>query len=139
MKKVFSISLALLMLTAILHFSVATHYCCGIEVAKKVSISGQLAGCGMEAPEHSTPLQGTNLSNHCCDNIITSYGVSSYYTPAYSVVPESYQYNFQVLAITTELSFKSQLNFNSLYSKVSPPGALMSTNVDLSDICVFRI
>ena len=139
MKKVFSISLTLLMLTAILHFSVATHYCCGVEVATKVSISGKLAGCGMETSENEIPLQGTYFSGHCCDDIVTIYGVGSYYTPAYSFVPESFQYNFKVLAIPAELSCKSRIDFNSFYSKVSPPGALMSTNVDLSDICVFRI
>jgi hypothetical protein len=139
MKKVFSISLTLLMLTAILHFSVATHYCCGIEVATKVSISGKLAGCGMEAPESEIPLQCTYFSGHCCVDTVNIYGVGSYYTPAYSCVPESYQFNFKVLALPAELSCKSQIDFNPFYTKVSPPGAWRSTNVDLSDICVFRI
>ena len=139
MKKLFSISLSLLMIVAMLHISVAMHYCEGKEVATKVSLSGKLASCGMKCSEEEIPLQGTNFTRHCCDNTLTFCGVSSNYSPTYSFVPESYQCNFQVLAIPAEVSVKSQPDNNSFYSNVSPPGALMSTNVDLSDICVFRI
>ena len=139
MKKGFSIFLSLLMVVTMLHLSVAMHYCEGKEVAATVSISGKLASCGMKCIEEEIPLQGTNFTRHCCDNTITFCGISSNYSPTYSFVPESYQYNFQVLAIPVELSVKTQPDNNSFYSNVSPPGALMSTNVDLSNICVFRI
>lgn len=139
MKKVFSIFLSLLMVVAILHISVAIHYCEGKEVDTKVSLSGKLASCGMECSEKELPLQGTNLTKHCCEDFLSYYGISSNYTPTYSFVPEKYRYNFQVLAIPVELSVKSQTDNKPLYSNVSPPGALMSTNVDLSNICVFRI
>ena len=139
MKKGFSIFLSLLMVVTMLHISVAMHYCEGKEVATTVSLSGKLASCGMTCSEQEIPLQGTNFTRHCCDNTITFCGISSNYSPTYSFVPESYQYNFQVLAIPVELSVKTQPDNNSFYSNVSPPGALMSTNVDLSNICVFRI
>jgi hypothetical protein len=139
MKKLFPISLSLLMVVAMLHISVAMHYCEGKEVATTVSLSGKLASCGMKCSEEEIPLQGTNITSHCCDNTLTFCGTSGNYSPSYSFVPESYQYNFQVLAIPVELSVKSQPDNNSLYSNVSPAGALMSTNVDLSSICVFRI
>ena len=93
----------------------------------------------MTCTEEEIPLQGTNFTNHCCDDIVTYCGISSNYSPTYSFIPESFQYNFQVLAISVELSTKSQTDFNLIYSNASPPGALMSTNVDLSGICVFRI
>ena len=127
------------MVVTMLHISVAMHYCEGKEVATTVSLSGKLASCGMKCSEEEIPLQGTNFTRHCCDNTITFCGISSNYSPTYSFVPESYQYNFQVLAIPVELSVKTQPDNNSFYSNVSPPGALMSTNVDLSSICVFRI
>jgi hypothetical protein len=139
MKKVLSISLSLLILVAMLHISVAMHYCEGKVVAATVSLSGKLASCGMVCQEEKLPLQGTNFTNHCCDNTLTYCGTSSNYSPTYSFVPQSYQYSFQVLAIPVDLSARSQTDFYSVYSDVSPPGALMSTNVDLSDICVFRI
>ena len=139
MKKVFSISLSLLMIAAMLHISVATHFCEGKEVASTVSLSGKLASCGMHCSEEEMPLQGTYFSNHCCEDKITYSGISSNYSPTYSFVPESYHYNFHVLAIPGELSAKFQTDQNLLYSSGSPPGVLMSTKVDLSDICVFRI
>lgn len=122
-----------------LHISVARHYCAGKEVATVVSLSGKLASCGMTCAEEEIPLQGTIFTNHCCDDIVTYCGISSNYSPTYSFIPESFQYNFQFLAIPVELSAKSQTDFNLIYSNASPPGALMSTNVDLSGICVFRI
>ena len=139
MKKVISISLSLLMVAAMFHISVAMHYCGGEEVATVVSVTGKLATCGMESSENELPLNGTNLNNHCCEDIVTTYGINNYYSPSYSFVPVSFQYNFQVLAVPLELSAKSQTVYNPLYSILSPPGTLMSTNVDLSDICVFRI
>ena len=139
MKKVFSISLSLLMIVAMLHISVATHYCEGKEVATIVSLSGKLASCGMHCSEEEMPLEGTYFTNHCCEDTITYSGISSNYSPTYSFVPESYQHNFQVLAIPVELSAKSQVDINPIYVSENPPGVLMSTAVDLSNICVFRI
>jgi hypothetical protein len=139
MKKVISIFISLLTIVAMIHISVAMHYCEGKEVATTISLSGKLASCGMTCSEEEIPLQGTNFTNHCCDDIVTFCGISTNYLPTYSFIPESFQYNFQVLAIPVELSAKSETEFNSIYSNVSPPGAFMSTNVDLSNICVFRI
>jgi hypothetical protein len=127
------------MVAAMLHISIAMHYCEGKEVATTISLTGKLASCGMVCSKDEIPLQGTNFTRHCCDNTLTFCGTSSNYSPTYSFVPESFQYNFQVLAIAVELSAKSQTDNIHLYSNVSPPGALMSTNVDLSSICVFRI
>lgn len=139
MKKVLSISLSLLMVVAMLHISIAMHYCEGKEVATTVSLSGKLASCGMTCSNEDVPLQGTNFTKHCCDDIVTICGISGNYSPSYSFIPESYQYNFQVLAISGVLPVKPQVDFFPVYTNVSPPGALMSTNVDLSSICVFRI
>ena len=139
MKKIFSITLSVLMVATVLHISVATHYCGGNEVTTKLSTTGELANCGMKTCENEIPLPGTNFTKHCCDDVVTFCVIANNYTPSFSFVPESYQYNFQVLAIPVELSAKSQTDFYSIYSNISPPGALMSTNVDLSNICVFRI
>lgn len=139
MKKLLSISLSLLMVAALLHISVAMHFCEGKEVATTISLSGKLASCGMTCSEEEFPLPGTNFTKQCCDDIVTFCGISTNYSPSYSFIPETFQYNFQVLAIPVESSVKSQIDNNSFYSNVSPPGALMSTNVDLSNICVFRI
>jgi len=139
MKRLFSISLVFLMFTTMLHLSIATHYCGGHLAALKVSFAGKLASCGMECAEKDFPLPGTHFITHCCEDVLTFYGINSNYTPSFSVVPSSYQYNFQVFDIPGGLPTHSSAVIKSLYTNVSPPDALMSTNVDLSDICVFRI
>ena len=139
MKRGVSIVLVLFMLTAMFHITVAMHFCGGEVAASKISISGKLASCGMEGPEMGLPLSGTYFTRHCCEDVVTFYGIDNNYTPSYSFVPESFQYNFQVLAIPVWLSANPDADIFSLYSSVRPPGALMSTNVDLSGICVFRI
>ena len=140
MKKVFSISFVLLILTAMLHLTVATHYCCGHVAALKVSLTGKLASCGMEeCMEKDYPTTESHIFTHCCDDVVTFCGIDSNYTPSFSFVPESYQYNFQVFSIPTGSPIYSIAVLKSLYTNVSPPDALMSTSVDLSDICVFRI
>ena len=139
MKNGISILLVVLMLAAMFHFTVATHYCSGKVAASTVSLSGKLATCGMECSEKGLPLQGTNFTKHCCDDIVTFCGIDSNYNPSFSFVPESYQFNFQVFSIPTASPVYSIAVLNSLYTNVSPPEALMSTSVDLSDICIFRI
>ena len=139
MKKGFSIFLSLLMLTAMMHLSVATHYCGGKVAASTVSLSGKLATCGMECSEKELPLPGANFIKHCCDDVVTFCGIDNNYTPSFSFVPKSYAYNFQVFAIPVALSVNSCTDIIPLYTSVSPPDELLSTSVDLSAICVFRI
>ena len=139
MKRGLSISLSLLMLIGLVHFSVATHHCDYMGVASKVSFSGKLASCGMENSEDSWPVSGINLSSHCCDDVVAFYGIDTNFIPSFSVVPESFQYSFQVLNIPNELSVVHSAALTPFYTSIDPPGVLMSTNVDLTDICVFRI
>jgi len=127
------------MIASVLHFSVATHYCGGQLAASKVSLTGKLASCGMESCEMKFPLQGTHFANHCCDDFVAFFEIDGNYTPSFSFIPDSYQYNFQILCIPAESPVYSCGVVKSLYTTESPPGVLMSTHVDLSDICVFRI
>ena len=139
MKKVFSISLTLLMLVTVLHFSVAIHYCQGKEVAAKLSLAGKLASCGMEDNEKTLPLTGTNFTKHCCDDVVTYIGRDNNYVPSYSFIPEFFQYSFHSFALPAGFSVNYSAYLIHSYTNESPPGTLMFTNVDLSDICVFRI
>jgi hypothetical protein len=139
MKKAFSISLTLLMLVTMLHFSVAIHYCQGKEFAAKLSLSGKLASCGMEYDEKTIPLTGTNFTKHCCDDLVTFVGRYNNYVPSYSFIPEFFQYSFQSLTLPSGFSIDHSAYLIHSYTNESPPGILMSTAVDLSDICVFRI
>ena len=139
MKKGTSISLVILLIAAMLHISIATHYCGGKNMASRVSLTGRLARCGMESSEKAVPFSGYNFINHCCDDLVTFCGTDTNYIPSFSFVPESFQNNFQICAIPAEFTGYSFSGLNPLYTDVSPPGVLMYTSVDLCDICVFRI
>lgn len=139
MKKVISISFTILIVIAMLHLSVAVHYCGEKFVASKVSLSGKLATCGMENCDNESTSEGNNLRSDCCNDMITYFGIDNNYDPSFSIVPEFYQYTSQVFIIPVSLSAISVYSLKSLYTNVNPPGILESTNVDLSDICVFRI
>jgi hypothetical protein len=139
MKKGFSIFLSMQMLVAVLHFSVATHYCGGIEVASKVSLTGKLAECGMENPVIEVPLSGTGLNRHCCDNFINYCGIYTNYVPSFSFIPETFRNITQIFVIPQNFSLNYCLNLIPLQTDTSPPGTFRPTDVDLSGICVFRI
>jgi hypothetical protein len=139
MKKGSSISLVLLTIVAMFHFSVATHYCSGTIAASKVSLSGKLASCGMEDSKKELPLSGTYFTRLCCEDETTFYGVDNSYTPSFSFLPEPFHYDLQVLYLSKSLSEIPGTDLIHFYTNASPPGAFMSTDVDISGICVFRI
>jgi hypothetical protein len=139
MKKVLSIFLSMVLMLSLVHISVAMHYCGGKVYSSKVSLTGVLATCGMEVTDQSQLHHGTNLTKHCCDDFLTLYGIDNFYTPSYFFIPESYQNNFHVLALHEKSTVTHLIETDYIAANVSPPGELMSTCVDLSDICVFRI
>lgn len=139
MKKVISISLIFLVLTAMLHLSVATHYCSGKIAASKISLSGKLASCGMEDNDKDLPLTGAHFASHCCDNVLVFYGINSIYFPSFSFVPESYHHNSQAYNSPVGLIHNSLAFIKSICTNESPPDPPVSNNVDLSEICIFRI
>jgi len=139
MKKFISISLTLLLLTALFHFSIATHYCGGTIAATKISLSGKLASCGMANDEVSTPLSGTYFVSHCCENHLTYCSVTNNYQPTFSYVPKVYCDHFKILSIPEGSTLQSAALVNPICTNVSPPGESVSSHVDLSDICVYRI
>ena len=139
MKKFFSISLVLLILTVNLHLTVATHYCGGNVAALKVSLTGKLASCGLECMEKDYPSTETNLFRHCCHDFVTLCATDNNYAPSFRVIPNLYRYNLQVFNIPKGLPLYPYAVFTSIYTNVSPHDEFISTSVDLSDICIFRI
>jgi len=139
MKKGTSISLVILIIIGILHLSIANHYCGGKIAASKLSSSGHLANCGMEANDMTVSQSGISFTKSCCEDVIISYTIDSYYVPSFPVISDSYHHEFQIFSVPALSSFNSITNLNSLNTNVKPPRVLMSTHVDLSDICVFRI
>jgi len=139
MKRGISIVSVLFMLAAIFHITIATHFCGGEVAASLISFSGKLASCGMEGPGKELPLSGTYFTTHCCEDVVTSYGTDSNYTPSIFLITNPPQNNFQIFSIAAGYPVHSIAVLKFISNNVSPPGALMSTEVDLSGICVFRI
>lgn len=139
MKKGSSILFVFVMIATLFHFTVATHYCGGHVAASKLSLTGKLATCGMEDSQKQSSLPGIYFSKHCCEDVVISCSTDNNYIPSFFKIPETFQFNFQTLGLTSESIITQSGLFKLEYSDLSPPGAMMSTNVDLSDICVFRI
>jgi hypothetical protein len=138
-KKGISISLLLLIISAMLKFSVATHYCGGHVAASKISVTGKLASCGMEGSQNEVLPNGKYLSKHCCEDVVVSISTDNNYVPSFYNIPDTFQFGFQTSVLPSESSVGLAGIFRLQYSDISPPWAMMSTDVDLSGICVFRI
>jgi len=139
MKNSFSILLMLVLILSGVHITVSTHFCGGKVADKEVSLSGELATCGMEGDETSCPLEGQNLKSHCCEDIVSVYGIDNNYTSSSSFVPVNFPSEFHSFTIPT-LFLKNQYS-GLIQEKISynPPGVLQSTDVDRSRICIFLI
>jgi hypothetical protein len=138
MKKLFSISFALLILLSGMHFTIATHYCGGELAAIKVSVSGELASCGM-GTDKDYLLPGMHIENDCCQNQGSIFAVDQNYSPSFTDFNAFAQTVFQVYPIPESITFHSLTSSSNLYTDVSPSGFLPANDVSLPKICVFRI
>ena len=136
MKKVFAILFACLILLSGMHFTVATHYCCGEIAATKVSLSGSMASCGMitDVPNASS---GTSISTRCCENEVFVYAVESNYAP--SVFHANVAHTLQDTTVIPESTFHTYDRSVAIQTNVSPPDHYATSAVSIADICVFRI
>lgn len=136
-----SILTVILVLAGILNFSVAEHYCRGELVATKVSLTGTLATCGMESSDEVCHhgQHGDLFESHCCDDVLTSYGIDNNYTPAAKQAPEFSGAKIAVPDLPFQSPVRSFVIINQNWSDISPPALLITTSVDLSQIRVLRI
>ena len=139
MKKILSISFALLMLLSGMNLTVATHFCGGHLSASKVSFSGKLATCGMEDGTHSCASTGVHSDSDCCTNHVAHLAVDHNYSPSFLAVKYFGHQLLQVFVIPENLIHYSNTALNFVRTNESPPGILTVSDVSLPDICVFRI
>jgi hypothetical protein len=137
MKRIVSIPLLMLILFSGINFKIALHYCGGNISAMKVSLTGELATCGMERQADKS-FQYT-YSRHCCDDVTSSCSISSKYFPSYNFVKDPGQQVINILAIPADLSINQELIADAPGNTDRPPGSYCPYNVDLRMICVFRI
>lgn len=138
MKKLISISFALLIVLSGMHFTIATHYCGGELAAVKVSVSDELASCGMETDKDYL-LPGIHIEADCCQNQGSVFAVDHNYSPSVTEFNAFAQTVLQVYPIPENITFHSLTPVAQILTDVSPPGFLPANGVSLPKICVFRI
>jgi len=139
MKRILSILIASLILVSGMHLTIATHFCGGVFAATKASFSGELASCGMEHSDNTTPIQGNHFDTKCCDDEVINYSVDNNFAPSSSIVLELFQNISHVYNIPVDISCHSISTNNSFFANVFPPGNFLTNAVSIVDICVFRI
>jgi hypothetical protein len=139
MKKILSISVALLMLLSGLQLTISRHYCGGELADAKVSLTGHIASCGMEGETDDCAQPGNHVKSSCCNNKVSVYEVDHNYSPSFTEFKAFAQTVLQVFTIPENITFHSLTSLNNHYSDVSPPGFLPANAVSLPKICVFRI
>ncbi len=139
MKKLLSISFALLILLSGMHLTIATHFCGGELSASKVSFSGELASCGMEEPSDRCFSSGHHFDSNCCKNKVSVFSIDNNFAPEFSFFNAFSQPVLQAFAIPENITFHSLESVCQIDTDVSPPGSLLANAVSLPKICVFRI
>ena len=139
MKKVTSILVVILVITVMTHLSIANHFCGGMLAATRVSLSGQLASCGMETEDIPIPVSGSSISGRCCDDVVATAATDNNYVPSVNFILNHHQHNFQILNTALLFSCLPINHLKSLLTDVIPPGKYLSSHTDCPDICVFRI
>jgi len=138
-KRALSILAVLLTVASVAHVSVATHYCHGVPVATRVSLSGEYASCGMEETESNCPVHGQYLDRHCCDNSMTFYGIDNTTINTAFQAPEVQRaFNLYTIALSQAVS-NNLFTPASEYSDTGPPQSASIPAVDLPVICQFRL
>ena len=139
MKKFSVIPVALLILLSGMHMTVATHFCGGKVAATRVSFSGESASCGMENRDKATSSSETRISSHCCYNEFAIYLIEDDYAPSGFQSGDFHSFSLWHSFVSSVTAEKTHLFTASNTTEVRPPGYFMSTAVNRTDICVFRI
>jgi hypothetical protein len=137
MKGIFAIISSVAILASGMTFSIDRHYCGGELAARRISVSGKLASCGMEKVQNNCSNQ-PSLDKKCCDDQVTFYRISSKYLPEYFRL--SYTSDFKDITsvpVCNVLIRGSNLAINWTWE--FPPGVKLKSAPALSEICVFRI
>lgn len=136
MKKIVSIPLIILILFTGITVNVASHYCGGTYIASKISLSGELASCGMEHSSDKEP--GFNEADHLCEDFTSEYTFNSNYIPSATTIADNASW-FQADEPAANIisAYRSQLLKGGAVNR--PPGFSVPGFTDPEMICIFRI
>jgi hypothetical protein len=137
MKKVFAILSATILLASVLQVSIDRHYCGGELADIKLSLSGELASCGMEPKTHESTHQST-FDKRCCEDELTFYNLSTKYLPVnITISSDNSQKEIIPYHAIAERISSPEMIISTLW--VRPPGENPKNDHSLSRICVYRI
>ena len=138
MKTIISIPLMLLILFSGISVKFATHYCGGHFAATKVSLTGELATCGMESSSDNNSF-GNSFNKHCCDDITSAYSISDNYIPSSYDVKEPWQHVLNLIVVPAGFPVNQEKIVYTSCNSIRPPGINYPNSVARPAICVFRI
>lgn len=139
MKKAVSILSVLIILLGGSQITLSTHFCGGKVAASKISLTGRIASCGMEAEKETCPLHGNLFTRQCCDDQIQIAGVVNLFTIPLSLSENKID-DFTNYAIPPVINNNlSPFSLNPSFTTFNPPGTYSDRSVRLENICVFRI
>ena len=138
MKTILSIPLIILILFSGVIVSFATHYCEGSVVATKISLTGELATCGMEQTITDNSLS-PRLSNHCCDNIASVYSICNNYFPSETNFENQVLQVISIFIVPSDYLSNKEISNSDPNTNIKPPGCYTPNSVTLPDLCIFRI
>jgi hypothetical protein len=139
MKRATAILLVLGILLAGSHAVISVHYCGGRIADTKVSLSGDIASCGMEGDEGTCPMPGSNLDRHCCEDQVNIAGIVNQYTAPSSEPERSLNNYSNIHIIQIHGLYPVSVSPITVYTSYYPPGYGLTNTVSLDKICVFRI
>ncbi|MDP3001889.1 MAG: hypothetical protein Q8N38_02015 [Bacteroidales bacterium] len=138
MKAILSIPLIILILFTGISVKFATHYCGGYVAATKVSLTGELATCGMESKSDNNTQQKT-FDKHCCDDITSAYSIcNNYFASSYNFYDPGQQVINMIAVLAGYLSNQETI-INTSNNDIRPPGTNHPNSVDRPVLCIFRI
>ena len=139
MRKGFSILFILVLLLSGAHVTIAKHLCGGRIAGTKISLTGKLAGCGMEDSGNTCPDHGANIATHCCENQVNTLGfVFDYLTPVSSEPCKNITPVYSSF-LSAEFAYPAIINTYKSFTDSGPPGYYQASFAGLDKICVFRI
>ncbi|HOF20210.1 MAG TPA: hypothetical protein PLO24_03070 [Bacteroidales bacterium] len=139
MRKALAILITGLMFLTGMRISIDHHYCGGELAARRLSLTGTAASCGMEDQKHSFSFQ-TEFGSICCEDQFASYGINNIFIPEYFRLthPDGGKkvrfFQAPPPHLSPAVSDQTETAFRN-----KPPGEKPESEVSLSRICVLRI
>lgn len=138
MKTVLSIPLIVLIVFSGISISFASHYCGGSVAATRVSLTGELATCGMEKPSINHSFLNI-YTNKCCEDVVTAYSVSNNYVYSSSLICDPCKHIIPIMFMPRRDQISLKLFHKSSDTNVRPPGISIRNMISQPVLCIFLI